>query len=166
MEMQGMQSMQIMQQQQAQVSRMHMPLDPPPLPRFEPQNPPQNPPVAQTAPTQTAPIRSQSPNTSLTNTTQISMAELGRSSPLAERTEEELAWDAFWQWKCNSTERPAKRQTYQEVKRVCDAHFWGFKELKNMSDRRSDVYRLGSDADIPDGLIKRFRNDLVEFKPY
>ena len=35
-----------------------------------------------------------------------------------------------------------------------------------MSDRRLNVYRLGADANIPNGLIKRFRNNIAEFKPY
>ena len=94
------------------------------------------------------------------------MAELGRSSPLAERSKEELAWDAFWQWKSSSTEKPEKRRTYLDVKRVCEANFWGLDDLKSMSDRQSAAYKMGLEVEIPDGLIRRFRNDLADFKPY
>ena len=152
-----MSNMQYHQRMMQQTQTSMMPLDPPPLPR------PQNPPIAQSA-AQTAPARS--PNRSSVNTTHISMAELGRSSPLAERSEEELAWEAFWQWKSDNTQKPEKRQAYLDTKRICDMHFWSFNELKGMSDRQSDIYKLGLQAEIPDGLMKHFHDDISEFKPY
>ncbi|KAK3169261.1 hypothetical protein OEA41_008644 [Lepraria neglecta] len=87
-----------------------------------------------------------------------------RSSPIANRTEEEQAMDDFWAWKNATTSSDEKRRRLATARAIVEANMWTIVQLKQMSDTSSKLCTRASQLELPDGLIRGFREDLREFK--
>ncbi len=86
-----------------------------------------------------------------------------RSSPIEESEEGEIL-DQFFAWKINKTSRHTLKQKLAEVRIIVDAQVWSTKDLKDMTDSSSAIYRTAIQAGVPDGMARAFKEDLKLFK--
>jgi hypothetical protein len=71
----------------------------------------------------------------------------------------------FFEWKIINTRLAERRVKWEHAREVVVENEWSIKDLYEMEDYKSVMYDRAIQAKIPDGLARRFREELQSFKP-
>ena len=89
---------------------------------------------------------------------------LQRSSPIGSRSEEEDIMEGFWQWKKENTSKASRKLQLCQAQSKFEHEMWGLEDMKAMADTSTSIYKYAISGGLPDGLIRRLKADIKDFK--
>lgn len=71
----------------------------------------------------------------------------------------------FFLWKHGKAPNMRRKEAVSVAYETVMRKHWSVKDLVEMADVNSILYRIASETDIPEGMIRNFKADLHIFKP-
>lgn len=86
------------------------------------------------------------------------------SSPIDVEDEDAQIIETFFNWEIDNTKHPERRDKWRQAKEIVTDNDWSVKDMKQMEDGTSAMYKRAIDAGISDGFTRGFRAELRRFK--
>jgi hypothetical protein len=116
--------------------------------------------TAMTAPGLAVPVLQQN----VENVIRPASSDRPPSSPIDDSVEESVIIEAFFRWKASSLPNQRAREKWLGALQVVEHEMWTIDDLKKMSVRFGEMWRVAIDKGIPDGIATTLVLSLQQFK--